>query len=63
MITMLLAGRLADRVNLGAEYVTVGAGAMWSDLIKYLNDFGKAPRTLQSYASFSVGGIPYSFFE
>ncbi len=36
--------------------VVVGAGAMWSDLIKYLNRFGKAPRTLQSYASFSVGG-------
>lgn len=36
--------------------VTVGTGAKWSDLIQYLNKFGKAPRTLQSYCSFSIGG-------
>lgn len=36
--------------------VTVGCGALWSDLIKYLNPYGKSPRTLQSYCSFSVGG-------
>ncbi|KYQ88882.1 hypothetical protein DLAC_10691 [Tieghemostelium lacteum] len=36
--------------------VTVGTGAMWSDLIVFLNNYAKAPRTLQSYCSFSVGG-------
>ncbi|GAM26439.1 hypothetical protein SAMD00019534_096140 [Acytostelium subglobosum LB1] len=36
--------------------VTVGTGALWSDLIQYLNLFAKAPRTLQSYSSFSIGG-------
>jgi FAD/FMN-containing dehydrogenase/SAM-dependent methyltransferase len=36
--------------------VTVGTGAKWADLILYLNKFGKAPRTLQSYCSFSIGG-------
>jgi FAD/FMN-containing dehydrogenase/SAM-dependent methyltransferase len=36
--------------------VTVGTGAKWADLIQYLNRFGKAPRTLQSYCSFSIGG-------
>lgn len=36
--------------------VTVGTGAKWADLIQYLNKFGKAPRTLQSYCSFSIGG-------
>lgn len=44
------------RYNKEDSTVTVGTGAMWSDLIKYLNQFGKAPRTLQSYCSFSVGG-------
>lgn len=38
------------------DTVTVGSGALWSDVIAYLNAFGKAPRTLQSYSSFSVGG-------
>jgi len=36
--------------------VVVGTGAQWADLIQYLNKFGKAPRTLQSYCSFSIGG-------
>lgn len=36
--------------------VTVGAGALWSDVIFTLNHYGKAPRTLQSYCTFSVGG-------
>lgn len=44
-------------MNLNANgTVTVGTGAKWSDLIQYLNQFGKAPRTLQSYCSFSIGG-------
>lgn len=36
--------------------VTVQAGATWSDLIKYLNQFGQSPTTLQSYSSFAIGG-------
>lgn len=44
------------RYNKDTDTVTVGTGAMWADLIRYLNQFGKAPRTLQSYCSFSVGG-------
>lgn len=36
--------------------VTAGTGAQWSDLIYYLNQMGKSPRTMQSYSSFSVGG-------
>jgi len=39
-----------------SETVTVGAGCRWSDVIQFLNRFGKSPRTMQSYASFSVGG-------
>ena len=27
--------------------VRVGSGAHWSDVLTYLNEFGKAPRTLQ----------------
>jgi hypothetical protein len=42
--------------NAATETMTVGAGALWSDVIFQLNVSGKAPRTLQSYASFSVGG-------
>ncbi|KAF2073892.1 hypothetical protein CYY_004780 [Polysphondylium violaceum] len=38
------------------DEITVGTGALWSDLILYLNQFARAPRTLQSYCSFSVGG-------
>ncbi len=33
-----------------------GAGATWADVIRILNNYGRAPKTLQSYASFSVGG-------
>mmetsp|Transcript_6374 Transcript_6374/g.9373 ORF Transcript_6374/g.9373 Transcript_6374/m.9373 type:complete len:1657 (-) Transcript_6374:302-5272(-) len=36
--------------------VRCGPGCHWSDLIKKLNAYGKAPRTMQSYCSFSVGG-------
>jgi len=36
--------------------VTVGPGATWSDIIRHLNRFGKAPKTMQSFSSFSVGG-------
>ena len=36
--------------------VRCGPGCHWSDLIKLLNSYGKSPRTMQSYCSFSVGG-------
>ena len=36
--------------------VRCGPGCTWADLIKLLNPFGKSPRTMQSYCSFSVGG-------
>jgi hypothetical protein len=36
--------------------VRCGPGCHWSDLIKVLNGYGKSPRTMQSYCSFSVGG-------
>ena len=36
--------------------VTVGPGIKWSELIVLLNGHGMSPKTLQSYASFSVGG-------
>jgi FAD/FMN-containing dehydrogenase len=39
-----------------AGLATAGAGATWADLIRTLNAHGKTPRTLQSYASFSIGG-------
>ena len=39
-----------------ADTVTTGPGALWSDLIVFLNKRCKAPRTMQSYCTFSVGG-------
>jgi FAD/FMN-containing dehydrogenase len=36
--------------------VTTGPGNTWADLIRYLNQFGFSPRTMQSYSTFSVGG-------
>jgi FAD/FMN-containing dehydrogenase/SAM-dependent methyltransferase len=46
----------AVRFDAAADTVTAGAGATWADVIRVLNAHGRAPRTLQSYASFSVGG-------
>ena len=39
-----------------AGLVRIGSGALWSDLISYANEFGKAPIAMQSYSNFSVGG-------
>ena len=36
--------------------VTVGPGAHWAHLVRYLNTFGLSPMTMQSYCTFSVGG-------
>lgn len=44
------------KYNEKEQTVKVGTGALWADLIKFLNNYGKSPRTLQSYCSFSVGG-------
>ena len=38
------------------ELVVCGPGATWADLIVHLNEYGKSPRTMQSYSTFSVGG-------
>ena len=42
--------------NPETNYASVGPGCQWSDVIRFLNTFGKSPRTMQSYCSFSVGG-------
>lgn len=47
------------RVEYNPEFpnqVKCQPGATWADLISLLNKYGKAPRTMQSYCTFSVGG-------
>ena len=39
-------------LNLGKGLLTVESGIKWCDIIKYLNDFGLSPMTLQSYQHF-----------
>jgi FAD/FMN-containing dehydrogenase len=46
----------AMRYDEKTDTVTCGPGCLWSDLIVFLNPFGKSPRTMQSYCTFSVGG-------
>lgn len=36
--------------------LTVGAGALWSDIIAYLDTYGKSVAVMQALSSFSVGG-------
>lgn len=43
-------------VDIDNKNVTVEPGVTWSDLINFLNNYGLSPMTLQSYASFSIGG-------
>jgi len=38
------------------EYLSVGSGALWSDIIPYLNKYDKSVAVMQSNNSFSVGG-------
>jgi len=38
------------------EYLSVGSGALWSDIIPYLNKHDKSVAVMQSNNSFSVGG-------
>lgn len=42
--------------NKEQKYIVVEPGITWSDLIRYVNDYGLSPKILQSYSSFSVGG-------
>ena len=44
------------QIDAASSTATVGSGATWADVIVAANQFGKTPRTLQSYCSFSVGG-------
>ena len=44
------------KYNKKSSSVTLGPGALWSNVVFYLNRFGMSPRTLQSYSTFSVGG-------
>eukprot|EP00756_Hemistasia_phaeocysticola_P008399 Hpha_TRINITY_DN14610_c2_g13::TRINITY_DN14610_c2_g13_i1::g.48367::m.48367 len=38
------------------DAVVCGPGCLWADLVVHLNQYGRAPRTMQSYSTFSVGG-------
>tara|TARA_B100000795_G_scaffold250577_1_gene218882 strand:- start:205 stop:567 length:363 start_codon:yes stop_codon:yes gene_type:complete len=40
----------------GKGLLTVGPGALWSDVLLHRNQYGRSPRTMQSYSTFSVGG-------
>jgi UDP-N-acetylenolpyruvoylglucosamine reductase len=44
------------KLDVKNKLVTVEAGVLWCDLIKYLNTYGLSPMTLQSYSTFSIGG-------
>ncbi|XWV24663.1 oxidoreductase FAD-binding [Tupanvirus deep ocean] len=55
LINMRYMNRIID-FNHDKKYVTVQPGMTWSDLIKFLNEYGLSPMTLQSYSSFSIGG-------
>ena len=44
------------KFDLGSETIVTQPGALWSDLIEGLNEWGYSPRTMQSYSTFSVGG-------
>ncbi len=43
-------------LNVTSTHITVQAGITWDEVIKYLNNSGHSPMTLQSYSTFSVGG-------
>jgi len=47
-----------DRMQLDSTHnlLTVGAGALWSKIIPYLDQYGKSVAVMQSNNSFSVGG-------
>lgn len=39
-----------------SNILTVGSGALWSDIIAYLDKYGKSVAIMQALSSFSVGG-------
>jgi hypothetical protein len=43
-------------LDLEKKIINVQAGVTWDKIIKYLNQYQLSPETLQSYATFSVGG-------
>ena len=47
-----------NRMELDAsgDVLTVGAGALWSDVLPFLDRHGRSVRVMQSNSSFSVGG-------
>ena len=50
-------GKLAHmELDRDSGLLIVGPGALWSDVLLYLNQYGRSPRTMQSYSTFSVGG-------
>ncbi len=44
------------RLDTATQLLTVGSGACWSEVIPYLNRYGRAVGTMQSDNAFSVGG-------
>jgi FAD/FMN-containing dehydrogenase len=36
--------------------LTIGAGALWEDALRYLDKFGKSIAIMQAFSSFSIGG-------
>ena len=50
-------GKLAHmELDRDSGLLIVGPGTLWSDVLLYLNQYGRSPRTMQSYSTFSVGG-------
>ena len=42
--------------NNNEDTITCGPGCLWSDLIVYLDKYGRSPCVMQSYCTFSIGG-------
>ncbi len=55
LINMKYMNQIID-FDIKNKTVKVQPGMMWSDLLKFLNEHGYSPMTLQSYSSFSIGG-------
>ncbi len=43
-------------LDTAADILHAGAGAIWSDILVYLDPFGRSVDVMQAYANFSVGG-------
>ncbi len=44
------------QIDLDNNTITVGAGALWADVIDYLNGYNKSVAVMQAFSSFSIGG-------